>query len=252
MTSLEKSSKKVQSEGQIRAALIQHSPFSSHSDLNRNEIGHAAKIISTSNELQKCSYESVMECLVQIHKIGLTLNPTMKFVYLVPRDGKCVIEVSYIGLIAILKKSGGCKYIDAFIVYSDEEFAYWPASGSLTHKPAYAKSEAEQKKREVVGVYSRAVLNTDDSMYCFMPMWEVDKVRNLTKSSSDKSSFWNLWTEEMIKKTVIKRHFKMLVTGTELESVSNIIEIENDNNEMIVQPKTKGKSALFDLNFDEQ
>ena len=252
MTSLEKSGKKAPDEAQIRIALIQQSPYSSYSVSNKIEIGYASKIISTNISLQKCSYESVMECLVQIQKIGLTLNPTLKLVYLVERDGKCVIEVSYIGLIAILKKSGGCKYIDAFIVYSDEEFAYWPASGSLTHKPAYAKSEAEQKKREVIGVYSRAVLNTDDSMYCFMPMWEVDKVRNLTKSSSDKTSFWNLWTEEMIKKTVIKRHFKMLVTGTELESVSTMIEIENENNEMVVQPKTKGKSALFDLNFDEQ
>ena len=118
MTSLEKSGKKAPDEAQIRIALIQQSPYSSYSVSNKIEIGYASKIISTNLSLQKCSYESVMECLVQIQKIGLTLNPTLKLVYLVERDGKCVIEVSYIGLIAILKKSGGCKYIDAFIVFS--------------------------------------------------------------------------------------------------------------------------------------
>jgi hypothetical protein len=57
-----------------------------------------------------------------------------------------------------------------------------------------------------------------------------------------------MWEEEMIKKTVIKRHFKTLVSGTELEDIANVISLEEENNPLI---KTNAKNSLFDLNFDE-
>jgi recombination protein RecT len=184
---------------------------------------------------------------VNVGRLNITLNPALKLAHLIPRDGKCVLDVSYMGLIAILKRSGGCKYIDATIVYQDEEFNYNPAIGTIHHIPYFAMSEVEQKSRKAIGVYSRAVLTSGENVYCFMPMWEIDKVRNVSKNKGEKWSAWNMWEEEMIKKSVIKRHFKILVSGTELEEVAEVINIEEQNNPLI---KSNAKSSLFDLEFE--
>ena len=37
-------------------------------------------------------------------------------------------------------------------------------------------TESEQKQRKIIGCYSRAVLLTNDVVYCFMPYWEIEKV----------------------------------------------------------------------------
>jgi recombination protein RecT len=212
------------------------------------ELGFAKQLISKSPSLQKCSIDSITDSVVNVGRLNITLNPALKLAHLIPRDNKCVLEVSYMGLISILKKSGGCKYIDAFVVYQDEEFNYDPANGTLHHVPYHATTEAEQRNRKAIGVYSRAVLTTGENVYCFMPMWEVDKVRNVSKNKGEKWSAWNMWEEEMIKKTVIRRHFKLLVSGTELEEVAEAINIEEQNNPIV---KSNSKSSLFDLNFDE-
>lgn len=212
------------------------------------ELGFAKQLIAKTPALQKCSLDSIVDSIINVGRLNLTLNPALKLAYLIPRDSKSVLEVSYMGLISILKKSGGCKYIDAFVVYQDEEFNFNPAMGTLHHVPYFAVTETEQKNRKIIGVYSRAILSTNENVYCFMPMWEIDKVRNVSKNKGEKWSAWNLWEEEMIKKTVIKRHFKTLVSGTELEEIANAISLEEENNPLI---KSNAKSSLFDLNFDE-
>lgn len=216
------------------------------SDATR-ELGFAMQLISKNNYLQKCSVESITDSVINVGRLKITLNPALKLAHLIPRDGKCVLDVSYMGLITILKRSGGCKYIDAFVVYQDEEFSFSPANGTLHHLPYFATTEAEQKNRKAIGVYSRAVLNSGENVYCFMPMWEIDKVRNVSKNKGEKWSAWNMWEEEMIKKSVIRRHFKILVSGTELEEVAEVINLEEQNNPLI---KSNAKSSLFDLDFE--
>jgi recombination protein RecT len=212
------------------------------------ELGFAKQLISKNSSLQKCSLDSIVDSIINVGRLNLTLNPALKLSYIIPRDSKAVLEVSYMGLISILKKSGGCKYIEATIVYQDEEFNYNPAIGTIHHVPYFAISEREQMERKPIGTYSRAVLLTGENVYCFMPMWEVEKVKNVSKNKGEKWSAWNMWAEEMIKKTVIKRHFKTLISGTELEDVANLISIEEENNPLV---KSNAKSSLFDLNFDE-
>lgn len=212
------------------------------------ELGFAKQLIGKSNSLQKCSIDSITDAVINVGRLNITLNPALKLAHLIPRENKCVLEVSYMGLISILKKSGGCKYIDAFVVYQDEEFQFDPANGMLKHIPYFATTEAEQQNRKPIGVYSRAVLTSGENVYCFMPMWEVDKVRNVSKNKGEKWSAWNMWEEEMIKKTVIRRHFKLLVSGTELEEVAEVISIEEKNNPLV---KSNAKSSLLDINFED-
>jgi len=214
----------------------------------KKELGFAIQIISKSKELQKCSTQSIIDSVINVGRTKISLNPALKLAFLIPRAENCTLDFSYMGLISILKKSGSIKYMDAFCVYEDEAFEHNPSMGTLSHTPYYATTEKEQKARKIIGVYSRAVLPTNDVVYCYMPMWEVNKVRGMVKTSGEKWSLWNIWEEEMIKKTAIRRHFKTLINGNELEFVSEMIRIEEQNNP-ISNNFTK-KSSLFDIDFD--
>ncbi|NBX74866.1 hypothetical protein EB118_16220 [bacterium] len=211
------------------------------------ELGFASQIISKSPTLQKCSIQSVIDAVVNSSRVGITLNPTLRLAYLVPRKNTATLEISYMGLITILKKSGGCKYIEAHIVYQDEAFEYNPANNTLSHTIYYATTESEHKQRKAIGCYSRAVLITNEIVYCFMPMWEIEKVKRFSEGSDSKWSAWQNWEEEMIKKSVIKRHFKTLVNNVEVTEVIEALRIEDENNPIAKQSKPN----MFNFDFEE-
>jgi len=211
------------------------------------ELGFAVQIISKSPSLQKCAAQSVIDAVVNSSRVGISLNPALRLAYLVPRKNAATLEISYMGLITILKKSGGCKYIEAFIVYQDEAFEYNPAEGKLNHTIYYALTEAEQKQRKIIGCYSRAVLLTNEVVFCFMPMWEIEKVKKFSEGSDSKWSAWTNWEEEMIKKSVIKRHFKTLISNAEIAEVVEALRIEEENNPLTKQTKPN----MFNFDFDE-
>lgn len=213
------------------------------------ELGFAVQLISKSASLQKCSANSITDAVINCARAKITLNPALRLAYLIPRKNVATLDISYMGFITILKKSGGCKYIDATCVYVDEEFQFNPAEGTLKHTPYFAMTEVEQKTRKIIGCYSRAVLTTNETVFCYMPFWEIEKVKRFSEGSEAKWSAWQNWEEEMIKKTVIKRHFKMLVSGTEIEDIAEAIRIEEENNPLVKQPT---KSSLFDLDFEAE
>jgi recombination protein RecT len=197
------------------------------------ELGFAWQLFQNSASLQKCDSQSILNAVVNVARTSITLNPVMRLAYLIPRKNKCVLEFSYMGLVAMLRDNGCIKSISAHIVYSDEEFDYDVAYNTIRHKPNFAKTENEHKSREKIGCYSRATLPNGEIVFEFMPMWEIDKVKRMSEGSSSQYSAWNTWEDEMIKKSVIKRHFKMLISGNSNEALTTALQIENENNALI-------------------
>ena len=208
----------------------------------QSELGFAMQIFQNSDTLQRCDPQSILNAVVNVARTSVTLNPVMRLAYLVPRKNKCVLDFSYMGLVAMLRDNNCIKSISAHIVYEDEEFDYDVAYNKITHKPRFAKTENEHKSRERIGCYSRATLPNGEIVFEFMPMWEIEKVKRLSEGSSSKFSAWQTWEEEMIKKVVIKRHFKMLISGNPSEALSTALQIENENNALI--GSFDGKSAV--------
>jgi len=223
----------------------------SNPEKTRIELGFAAQIIQNNDQLKNADPDSIMNSCINLARTSLTLNPTLRLAYLVVRSGKCCLDVSYIGLIKILKDNRCVKYVDAFIVYTDEDFDYDLATGKITHKPKYPESEAEQNKRKVYGAYSRAILPDGEVVYCFMPWFEIEKIKNTSKSGSSQYSPWVAWLSDMIKKTVIKRHFKFLIAGSPSEELMSALEIEEENNGL--DPKfTRKKQSISDFFQDAE
>lgn len=218
----------------------------------KTELGFANQIFQSNPQLQKCTTESIVNAVVNVARTSITLNPVMRLAYLVPRGDKCVLDFSYMGMVAMLKDNNCIKTIDAKIVYEDEDFDYDMSSSIIHHKPNYAKSEIEHNQRVILGCYSRAVLPTNDVVYEFMPMWEIDKIKQSSTNSNSKYSAWTTWRDEMIKKSVIKRHFKMLISLGNInnEKISAFMQIENENNPLKNnfnnQPKSSIKNSFIE------
>ena len=192
------------------------------------ELGFAYQLISENEMLQKCTPLSIINAITNIARTSITLNPVMRLAYLVPRNGKCILDFSYMGMISLLKNNGNIKTINSYIVYEDEEFKHDIVNNVIQHTPKYVMTEKEHNARKKIGAYSVAKLPSNDVDYCFMPIWEIEKI----KKSSKGGFAWKDWEDEMIKKTVIKRHFKMLISINNVHNskLHALLEIENENN----------------------
>ncbi len=218
----------------------------------KSELGFAMQIFQGNTYLQKCEPQSILNAVVNVARTSITLNPVMRLAYLIPRKNKCVLEFSYMGLVAMLRDNGCIKSISAHIVYEDEEFDYDVAFNTIKHKPNFAKTEKEHNERETIGCYSRATLPNGEVVFEFMPMWEIDKVRSMSEGSGSKYSAWNTWRDEMIKKSVIKRHFKMLISGNPTEALATALKVENENNALSNNfTQTNQKATLMNA-FQEE
>jgi recombination protein RecT len=221
----------------------------------KNELGFAMQIFQGNQSLQKCSPQSILDAVVNVARTSITLNPVMKLAYLIPRKGKCILEFSYMGLVKMLKDNGCIRTISAHIVYTDEDFEYMIGENLIIHTPIYSETEVEHNARKVRGCYSRAVLPQGDVVFEFMPMWEIDKVKRMSEGSGSKYSAWNTWRDEMIKKSVIKRHFKMLISGNTTEELASVLKIEQDNNKLTTtldKPQHSIRDAFSDFSVENK
>lgn len=226
----------------------------------KSELGFAMQIFQNNPTLQRCDPQSILNAVVNVARTSITLNPVMKLAYLIPRKNKCVLEFSYMGLVAMLRDNGCIKSISAHIVYEDENFEFDLANNKIRHLPKYAQSENEHNLRKIIGCYSRATLPNNEIVYEFMPMWEIEKVKRSSEGSDNKYSAWQTWKDEMIKKSVIKRHFKMLISVNVTEALTTALSIENENNLLVndfsnksnnvVKPKLT--NAFDDFNIEEE
>jgi len=218
------------------------------------EIGFAYQSMINNKMLQTCEPQSIVNAITNIARTSITLNPVMRLAYLVPRNGKCVLDFSYMGMISLLKNNGNIRTINAYIVYEDEDFRHDIVENVIHHTPRYAKTEKEHNTRSILGAYSIAKLPTGEVDYCFMPYWEIEKVKNSSKGADSKYSPWVTWKDEMIKKTIIKRHFKMLISVNDTfnSKLTTLLEVENDNNGLQEQYKVQNNRGGLGSAFIEE
>jgi len=120
------------------------------------EISFAMQAINSSNGLQQCSKESLQKAVYNIALTGLSLNPVLKYAYLIPRwsrDGnQAVLEPSYQGLIKLLTDTGSIVAIYAHLVHEGDDFeVVYGTSVEINHKPKFAS-------KNVTHVYAVAIL----------------------------------------------------------------------------------------------
>ncbi|PPC95206.1 MAG: DNA recombinase [Methylotenera sp.] len=171
------------------------------------ESGFAMQALATDYAMKTAlgNKQSVIDAVTNIAAIGISLNPAKKQAYLVPRDGKICLDISYMGLIDLAVATGAIKWAQAAIVYTSDNFQL----RGFDEAPLHTFSPFDKNRGEIIGVY--CVVKTADGEYLThsMPISEVYAIRDRSQSyKSGKASPWKSDEGEMIKKTCIKQAYK--------------------------------------------
>ncbi|MBI6554464.1 recombinase RecT [Pseudomonas veronii] len=176
------------------------------------EAEFAIQVITSSEYATKIAVQnrqSVVNAITNIAAIGISLNPAKKQAYLVPRDGKICLDISYIGLMDLAMATGAIRWAQAELVYTADSFAL----NGFDKPPTHSYNPFAKDRGEAVGVY--VVVKTADGDYLTETM-SIDDVNAIR----DRSSAWKAWISkksscpwvtdpgEMMKKTVVKRGYK--------------------------------------------
>lgn len=194
---------------------------------------------------------------------GLSLNPVLKFAYLVPRKIKgqfvCCLDPSYMGLCKILTDAGSVVGISATIVYELEVSSLkiqQGMGGHASHDPYMGFKQPGKP----IACYSVAILPNGMKHVELLRPWEWESIRlrsesvksfNAKKAKGEYAAVptWDTDPEEMIRKTCIKKHYKylpkteraeMAAMAIDLDHVANGIDFEKEQEE---KAKEHAKSA---------
>lgn len=199
------------------------------------EVIFAYQAVKNSEYLQKCDTESIRSAIVNVALTGVSLNPVLQRAYLVPRKGKCCLDLSYKGLSWIAVDSGCVWDIDAVAVFEGDEFYYeMGLNPILIHKPLMY--EDKESKPKVKAVYAIATLHHGIKKFVVLDKEKIERARK----SSMTGNIWNEHYDEMAKKTAIKLLYKNLPQQS--ERMSNAVSVLNEHEG--IEPGKKAKEVM--------
>lgn len=177
------------------------------------EAGFAIQIMQNNDYALKVAAEqrqSIVDAVTNIAAIGISLNPAKKQAYLVPRGGRICLDISYIGLLDIAISSGSIRWGQAEIVRKNDVFR----SNGFDKAPTHEFDPFSTERGDIVGTY--VVVKTADGDYLTttMTLDECNKIRDRSDSWRNakpgrSKGPWETDPGEMMKKTVIKRAYKL-------------------------------------------
>lgn len=196
------------------------------------EAGFAVQILEQNDYAQKIALnnrQSVVNAVVNLGAIGLSLNPAKKQAYLVPRDGKICLDISYMGLIDLAVQEGAVRWAKAELVYSADSFTLNGPGVAPTH----LSNPFSKERGGIIGAYCVAKLPDGDYLTETMSADEIDAIR-------DRSSAWKAWIEkqkrcpwvtdygEMARKTVVKRASKYWASTGRLQQAVHHLNTDGE------------------------
>lgn len=185
------------------------------------EAGFAVQVLASNPYALKVAREnkaSVIAAVMNIAAIGISLNPAKKQAYLVPRDGKICLDISYMGLMDLAVDSGSILWAQAHVVFADDTFKVT----GYDRPPLHEFDPFKPDRGDCVGAYVVAKTRDGDYLTHTMDIASIYSIR-------DRSSAWKAVQEkkaktcpwltdpgEMIKKTVVKQASKYWPTSDRL------------------------------------
>jgi len=182
---------------------------------------------------------SLQAAIINVASIGISLNPAHKHAYLVPRDGKVCLDISYMGLMHLAMSTGSILWGQCKLVHSNDTYE----NQGLDKAPAHSYSPFGDRGN-VVGAYCTVKTCHGDYLTDEMPLEDIVKIQN---SSKAKNGPWKTHWNEMARKTVVKRAAKYWPT---IERLDNAIHHLNTDNNEGLEDVNKEYSEKFNGLYD--
>ena len=197
-----------QMQAQFNAALPKHITGERFARVALSQIRGNPQLLKALNSND--GKASLLGALMQAAQLGLEPG-MMGHCYLIPYGNQVQFQLGYRGMIELARRSGSVRTIYANEVCENDDFEMsFGVAGKLYHQPAY-----KTPRGEVVGYYAFADLGDDAYQYVFMTHSEVDRIRKTYSKASN--SPWKTEFDEMAKKTVLRRLFKVLPVSIETQ-----------------------------------
>lgn len=198
-------------------------------------------------DIAKKNPESLKMAIYQVAMTGLTLNPVRKHGYLVPfggKDPKVTFMPGYIGLVHLACLSGEIEWVQASNVYEGDAFLF-KGVGEL---PDHNFDPFCENRGKVKGSYCVAKLKSGDYLVEMMALNKIYDIRNRSESYKKGFGPWKSDEGEMMKKTVIRRAYKLWPLASDrMKEAINIL----DNNDGVGEIKEENPTEESMVKLEE-
>ena len=166
---------------------------------------------SKDEKLASCTQLSIYEAVAKACALGLVAGGGLSRAYLVPiwnkdlKAHECHLWIGYSGMMDLARRSGVVTSITSKVVYTNDHFEYeFRVQGEhLVHRPDL------ENPGNMRLVYACAQFKDGGQQLEIMTADQVNKIRN-NSMGGGKSAPWMYHTDEMWRKTVIRRLCKYL------------------------------------------
>lgn len=209
--------------------------FQAEASFAMSILGNNSFLMSTAINDQ----DSLRRAIIDVAAIGLSLNPTLGLAYLVPRNKKVILDISYKGWLKLGTDSGAIKWAKAEVVRQNDTYEYVGVNKEPIHRfNPFATLEA---RGELIGGYCLAKTHDGEFILTQMNAEEIQSVRDRSeswkafKAGKSQSTPWDTDTVEMIKKTLIRRGAKAdwPKSNTRDDRFERAIDVTNDFEPMV-------------------
>lgn len=190
-------------EGEFKAALPAHIPV-------ERFVRVLTTAVQNNPKLMTLERRSFFNAAMRAAQDGLL--PDGREGAIVEFNGKATWMPMIGGIRKKARNSGEIVSWEAHVAFENDEFDY--ALGDepyIKHKPALGD------RGKPIAAYSVAVLKSGERSREVMSVGEIEKVRKVSRASG--SGPWVQWWEEMARKTVARRHAKVLPMSSDLDDI---------------------------------
>jgi recombination protein RecT len=178
-------------------------------------------------KIMECSIESILQAVMMCAQLGL--EPILGRAHLIPYwNGKkrcleCQFQPGYQGLTDLARRSGGINDVYSQVVYEHDFFEIeYGTARKLTHRPTLNGDPGNP-----IGSYAVWEFKDGTKTFEYMPLRDIEKRRNVSQSyqfaetgdpakgGGKRDSVWHVWTEDMMRKTVVKHSAKLVPSSIE-------------------------------------
>ncbi|MFB6453749.1 recombinase RecT [Chitinophaga sp. Hz27] len=177
---------------------------------------HFLKLVQGNDNLQQCTKLSLYGVFMDVAVSGLSFDPTMKHVYIVPYnvnsgtknepvwEKRASLQISGYGELLLRTLQGQVKYTDSpVVVYEGDHFKYGNMNGQsiLEHVATIPRTS-----NNIIAAYIRIVRHDDTADYKVMAREDIDRLKKFSKDPNSKA--WTDGFHGMVEAKIIKHAFK--------------------------------------------
>lgn len=197
------------------------------------EFEFAMMILKQNNFLSQTAVgnpDSLKEAIIGVAAVGLSLSPVHKQAYLIPRNQRVCLDISYQGFVDLFVKAGVLVWVKAVIVHQKDQFEFVGVNVAPKHKI----KDVFGDRGPIIGGYTLAKMPSGEFLVDMMPIKDIYAIRDRSeawkayKANKISSTPWFSDESEMIKKTLIKRSSKSWPKASVQDALNHAVAASSD------------------------